>query len=94
MFVLPSAVLLWGLSWIYAAYGRVPRIAAIFYGLKPAVTALVTVALIRIGRRALKNALLWGVAAAAFAAMQRFKVGVIPVVLASGVLGLAWHWVR
>src|SRR5436305_15074323 len=39
LFVLPSAVLLWALSFIYGRYGAVPWIAAIFYGLKPAVTA-------------------------------------------------------
>jgi len=62
LFVLPSAVLLWGLSWIYAAYGAVPWIAAIFYGLKPTIIAIVAVAMLRIGQRALKNAVMWGVA--------------------------------
>ncbi|MFL6537580.1 MAG: chromate transporter, partial [Chthoniobacterales bacterium] len=53
LFVLPSVFILWGLSAIYASYGNVPWIAAIFYGLKPAVMAIVAVALIRIGRKAL-----------------------------------------
>ena len=69
LFVLPSAVLLWALSWVYAAYGAVPWIAAIFYGLKPAVTAIVAAAVIRIGQRALKNGVMGGVAAAAFGAI-------------------------
>src|SRR3954464_11528471 len=56
LFVLPSVFLLWGLSWIYVAYGSVPAIAAIFYGLKPAVTAIVAAAVIRIGSRALRSA--------------------------------------
>src|SRR4051812_42836893 len=65
LFVLPSAVLLWSLSWVYAAYGTLPWIAAIFGGLKPVVTAIVAAAVIRIGQRALKNHIMWGVAAAA-----------------------------
>ena len=50
-FVIPSIFILWTLSFIYAAYGNVPWIAAIFYGLKPAVTAIVLTAVIRIGRK-------------------------------------------
>ena len=73
LFVLPSAVILWGLSFVYARYGAVPWIAAIFYGLKPAVTAIVVSAVIRIGERALKNGVMWGVAAAAFGAIFFLK---------------------
>src|SRR5436190_21270762 len=54
LFVLPGAVVLWALSWVYAAYGTLPWIAAIFYGLKPVVVAIVLVALQRIGQRVLK----------------------------------------
>src|SRR6188768_2922940 len=50
LFVLPSIVVLWTLSFIYAAYGSVPWIAAIFYGFKPVVVAIVVIAVIRIGR--------------------------------------------
>ncbi len=66
LFVLPSLVLLILLSWIYLAFGQLPVVAAIFYGIKPAVTALVLHAAHRIGNRALKNVWLWGIAAAAF----------------------------
>src|SRR4051794_39803775 len=69
LFVLPSTVLLWALSFVYVRYGAVPWISAIFYGLKPAVTAIVAAAVIRIGQRALKNSVMWGVAAAAFVAI-------------------------
>ena len=69
LFVLPSAVMLWGLSWIYVSYGAVPGIAAVFDGLKPAVTAIVAAAVIRIGQRALKNRTMWLIAAAAFGAI-------------------------
>src|SRR5882762_1426377 len=49
LFVIPSMFILWGLSFVYAAYGNVPGIAAIFYGLTPAVFAIVAFAVIRIG---------------------------------------------
>jgi chromate transporter len=66
LFVLPAALLLWVLAWIYAAHGNVAWIAALFAGLKPAVVAIVAAAVIRLGRRALKTAVLWAVAVAAF----------------------------
>lgn len=69
LFVLPGAVVLWVLSYVYAAYGQVTTIAAVFYGLKPAVTAIVAAAVIRIGRRALKSGWMWGIAGAAFVAI-------------------------
>src|SRR4029077_18268828 len=53
-FVIPSIFILWTLSFVYAAYGNLTWVAAIFYGLKPAVMAIVAVAVIRIGRKALK----------------------------------------
>src|SRR6185369_15875445 len=54
-FVIPSIFVLWTLSFIYAAYGSVPWIAAIFYGLKPVVVAIVTAAVVRIVRQALET---------------------------------------
>ena len=67
LFVLPSLFILIALSWVYIAFGDLPLVAGIFYGLKPAATALVLHAAHRIGTRALKNGWLWGIAAAAFA---------------------------
>jgi chromate transporter len=69
LFVLPSLALLIVLSWIYVAFGDVPLVAGVFYGIKPAVTAIVLHAAWRIGSRALKNAWLWAIAATAFAAV-------------------------
>jgi chromate transporter len=89
LFVLPSTVILWALSWIYAAYGNVPAIAAIFYGLKPAVTAIVAVAVIRIGSRALKNATMWGIAAAAFVAIFFFGAPFPAIIVAAAGIGFA-----
>ena len=61
LFVLPSLFILIGLSWVYMAHGDMPVIAGLFYGIKPAVTALVMHAAYRIGSRTLKNAWLWGI---------------------------------
>src|ERR1051326_7549318 len=61
-FVIPSIFVLLALSWTYVAYGKVPWVAAIFDGLKPAVMAIVAHAVIHIGRKALKNAVMFAVA--------------------------------
>ncbi len=87
-FVIPSIFVLWGLSYIYAAYGNVPWIAAILYGLKPAVTAIVLAAVVRIGRKALRNEIMWSIAAIAFVAIYFFQVAFPAIVLGAGLLGL------
>jgi len=87
LFVIPSIFVLWGLSFVYAAYGNVPWIAAIFYGLKPAVLAIVAFAGIRIGRRALRNPVMWGIAGAAFIGIFFFKVPFPLIVLAAAIVG-------
>ncbi|MEP7297625.1 MAG: chromate efflux transporter [Burkholderiales bacterium] len=87
LFVLPSLVLLIALSWIYMAFGQVPAVAGIFYGLKPAVTALVLHAAWRIGSRALKNRWLWAIAAAAFVAIFAAQVPFPAIVIAAAVVG-------
>ena len=55
LFVLPSIFILWLLAWMYASLGAIPAIAALFYGLKPAVVAIVLEAVLRIGRKSLKT---------------------------------------
>jgi chromate transporter len=87
LFVLPSVFILWTLSYVYVAYGNVPWIAAIFYGLKPAVLAIVAAAVIRIGRRALRNTAMWLIAGAAFVAIYFFHVPFPAIVVSAGVLG-------
>jgi chromate transporter len=87
LFVLPGALLLWALSWVYAAHGNVPWIAAIFYGLKPAVTAIVAAAVIRIGQRALKGAAMWAIAGAAFVGIYFFRVPFPAIVAGAAVVG-------
>jgi chromate transporter len=88
LFVVPSIFVLWTLSFIYAAYGNVPWIAAIFYGLKPVVVAIVIAALIRIGRKALRNEVMWAIAIFAFAAIFFLKIAFPLIIIAAGVLGL------
>src|SRR6267143_2016340 len=56
LFVLPSLFILIALTWVYIAFGNVPLVAGLFYGIKPAVTAIVLFAAYRIGSRALRNA--------------------------------------
>lgn len=87
LFVLPSLAILIALSWIYVAFGDVPVVAGLFYGIKPAVTALVLHAAHRIGTRALKNGWLWGIAAAAFVAIFAFDVPFPLIVVAAALVG-------
>ncbi len=88
LFVIPSIFVLWGLSCIYAAYGNIAWIAAVFYGLKPAVTAIVAAAVVRIGRKALRNEIMWGLAAIAFVAIYFLKIPFPLIVLGAGLIGL------
>jgi len=87
LFVLPSLLILIALSWIYMAFGQVPAIAGLFYGIKPAVTALVLHAAYRIGSRALKNAWLWAISGAAFVAIFALNAPFPLIVLMAGLVG-------
>ena len=87
LFVLPSLFILIALSWIYIAWGNVPAIAGMLYGIKPAVTAIVVFAAIRIGSRALKNGVLWSIAAAAFIALFALKLPFPLIVIGAGIIG-------
>ncbi|WP_375739259.1 chromate efflux transporter [Pseudomonas boanensis] len=87
LFVLPSLFILIALSWVYIAYGDVPAVAGLFYGIKPAVTAIVVQAAHRIGSRALKNNWLWAIAAASFVAIFALDVPFPMIVLGAAVLG-------
>jgi chromate transporter len=84
LFVLPSLFILIGLGWIYMAFGQVPAVAGVLYGIKPAVTAIVVFAAYRIGSRALKNAVLWSLAALAFVAIFVFDIPFPYIVLGGG----------
>ncbi len=85
LFVLPSLFILIALSWVYVAFGEMPLVAGLFYGIKPAVTAIVLQAAYRIGGRVLKNKVLWAIAAASFLAI--FAAGVpFPAIVATAAL--------
>jgi chromate transporter len=87
LFVLPSLVLLTLLAWLYMVYGETPLLAGLFYGIKPAVTAIVLHAAWRIGARTLRNALLWALAAASFLAIFVFDAPFPLIVIAAALLG-------
>ncbi len=87
LFVLPSLLILIALSWVYIAFGDVPLVAGIFYGIKPAVTAIVLQAAHRIGSRALKNNWLWAIAGASFVAIFALNLPFPLIVLGAALLG-------
>jgi len=87
LFFLPALVLLISLSWVYAAFGDLPAVAGILYGIKPAVTAIVVFAAYRIGSKALQNGVLWLLAAMAFVAIFIFDVPFPAIVFGAAILG-------
>ena len=87
LFVLPSLFILMALTWVYLAFGNAPLVAGLFYGIKPAVTAIVLFAAYRIGSRALKNAVLWTISLAAFVAIFAFHAPFPYIVLGAGIVG-------
>jgi chromate transporter len=89
LFVLPGFVALMVLSWLYAGVGDVPVVEALFFGLKAAVLAIVLAAVVRIGRRALRNHVMVAIAAAAFVAIYAFAVPFPLIILGAGLIGLA-----
>lgn len=87
LFVLPSLLILIVLSWIYVAFGTVPLVAALLYGIKPAVVAIVAHAAYRIGSRVLTRPALWLIALLAFGAIFSLKLPFPAIVLFAAVLG-------
>jgi chromate transporter len=88
LFVLPSAFILWALSLVYVTFGKLPAVEAVFYGLKPAVLAIVAVAVIRIGKRVLKNEVMWTLAGLAFVVIYFLRVPFPLILVTAGVIGL------
>jgi chromate transporter len=89
LFVLPGFVSILALSVLYAGFQETTLVQALFYGLKPAVLAIVLEAVVRIGRRALKNAVMVGLAGLAFVAIFFLDVPFPVVVLGAGLVGFA-----
>lgn len=88
LFILPGVIAIMALSYIYAAYGNVGFVAALFFGLKSAVLAIVIEAVIRVGRRALGNSVMYAIAGIAFVAIFFFAVPFPIIVLTAGIVGL------
>lgn len=94
LFILPGFVTILVLSILYAQFGQTDLLTALFFGLKPAVTAIVVEAVIRIGKRVLKNWVMVTLAAAAFIGIFFFELPFPLIVLAAGFIGLVGGWVR
>jgi chromate transporter len=93
LFVLPGVIVIGALSWLYATYQQLPAVTAIFFGLKAAVLAVVVEAVLRVGRRALKNRMMIAIAATAFVSLYFFKVPFPLVILGAALIGIAGrHW--
>jgi len=87
LFILPGIIAIMGLSYIYAAYGNVPFIEALFFGLKAAVLAIVIQAVVRVGKRALRNRIMIALAAIAFIAIFFFNVPFPVIIIGAGLIG-------
>lgn len=87
LFILPGVIAIMGLSYIYAAFGSVGFVEALFFGLKAAVLAIVIQAVVRLGKRALRNRVMESLAAAAFVAIFFFNVPFPVIILAAAVIG-------
>ena len=88
LFILPSLFILIGLSWVYLTYGQVPWIAAIFFGIKPAVTAIVLHAAVRIGKRTIHNQVLRGIAVISFLAIFILNLAFPIIILCAALIGI------
>ena len=87
LFILPGIVSIMGLSYIYAAYGHVGFVEAVFFGLKAAVLAIVIQAVVRVGKRALRNRIMIALAAIAFIAIFFFGAPFPVIIICAGLIG-------
>jgi len=87
LFILPGIISIMGLSYIYAAYGHVGFVEALFFGLKAAVLAIVIEAVVRVGKRALRNRIMIALAVIAFIAIFFFNVPFPIIIVSAGVIG-------
>src|SRR5207302_3324478 len=87
LFVVPGIIAIMALSDIYAAYGNVPFVVAVFFGLKAAVLAIVLEPVVRIGKRALKNNVMLLLAAAAFVGIFFLDIPFPAIIFGAGLIG-------
>src|SRR6266536_3601825 len=92
LFVIPGVIAIMALSYVYAAYGNVPVIVALFFGLKAAVLAIVLEAVFRIGKRSLKNNVMRLLAAAAFVGIFFFNIPFPIIIFGAALIGFLGAW--
>ncbi|MEX1083185.1 MAG: chromate transporter, partial [Xanthobacteraceae bacterium] len=94
LFILPGAIAIMALSYVYAAYGQVGVVAALFFGLKAAVLAIVVEAVVRVGKRALKNNVTIALAGAAFFGIFFLNVPFPIIIFGAALIGFAGGWLH
>jgi chromate transporter len=87
LFILPGVIAIMGLSYIYAAFGNVSFVEAVFFGLKAAVLSIVIQAVVRVGKRSLRNPVMIGLAIVAFVAIFFFNVPFPVIIISAGAIG-------
>jgi chromate transporter len=87
LFVVPGALCIMALSYVYAGWGHVPIVTALFFGLKAAVLAIVIEAVFRVGKRALKNRIMIGIAVLAFVGIFFLRIPFPIIVFGAGLIG-------
>lgn len=92
LFIVPGIIAIMALSYVYAVYGNVPLVVALFFGLKAAVLAIVLEAVFRIGKRALKNNVMLALAATAFVGIFFLDIPFPIIIFGAGVIGFVGAW--
>lgn len=87
LFVLPAVFILWAFAWIYASMGSIPSVAAFFYGLKPAVVAIVAEAILRMGKKSLKGKGFIAIATISFMGIYFLNIPFPVIVFSAGIIG-------
>jgi chromate transporter len=87
-FILPGALLMIFLSWLYVTYGQLPQVASVLFILKPAVLGIITAGAIKLGAASIRNFLLAGIVLGSFVALNFSKVSLLVVLLAAGSINL------
>ena len=87
LFVAPSLLMITALAWLYLAFGQIHWVAAMMYGVKPAVTAVILYAIWRIGSRVLRSVVLWGIMLAAFAGLFVLQLPFPLIILGAAAVG-------
>jgi len=88
-FIIPGAVVMIVMSWLYVTYGSLPQVGHALYVLKPAVLGIIAAGIIKLGRAAIKNYVLAALLVGAFVAMRFAGINFLLILLIAGVLNLA-----